>query len=227
MAAPAPVALSTVQSMTLVPGAGPDLAAGGQGAGHTPPRARSRAREVLSGIGTGLSAGLLLLVLGLAVLVIGVPAAVGGMPYTILTGSMAPGLPPGTLVVVKPADPAEIRIGDVVTYQLESGHPAVVTHRVVERIIDTRSGDLLFVTKGDANDTADAVPVMPVQLKGTVWYSIPWLGWVNQAVTGELRGWLIPLVAVLLFGYALWMVITGLRDRRRDLRRNQRVTQHP
>ena len=46
-----------------------------------------------------------------------------------LTSSMEPGLPPGTLVIVKPIDPVDVRIGTVITYQLESGKPTVVTHR--------------------------------------------------------------------------------------------------
>lgn len=40
-------------------------------------------------------------------------------------------LPPGTLLVVLPTPVADIRVGDVVTYQIESGQPSVVSHRVV------------------------------------------------------------------------------------------------
>src|SRR5699024_4363913 len=61
----------------------------------------ARTRATLRAIVGGLSIGVLLLVLGLGLLVVGVPAIVGGIPLTILTGSMTPTLPPGTLVVVK------------------------------------------------------------------------------------------------------------------------------
>ena len=60
-----------------------------------------------------------------------VPRLAGATPYTVLTGSMTPAYPPGSLVVVRPVEPNEVRIGDVVTYQLRSGEPAVATHRVV------------------------------------------------------------------------------------------------
>ena len=178
----------------------------------------SRGRELLRALGNGLSVGVLLLVLGLGVLVIAVPAAVGGMPLTILTGSMSPGLPAGTLVVVRPVPAEQIRIGDVISYQLESGRPALVTHRVVARTTDASTGELRFTTQGDANNAPDAAAVMPVQLRGAVWYSVPLLGWVNQAVSGEARGWLIPLAAAVLFAYAAWMAVGGLRDRRRARR---------
>ena len=60
---------------------------------------------------TGISAGVLALMIGLAVLVIGLPAVVGGMPLTVLSGSMEPTYSPGDLVVVKPTPVDEIRVG--------------------------------------------------------------------------------------------------------------------
>lgn len=173
-------------------------------------------RSLLSYIGLGLSLGLLSLVLLLAGAVVVVPAATGSTPYTILTSSMEPGLPPGTLVIVKPIDPQEVRIGTVLTYQLSSGEPAVVTHRVVEIQSPTLpGGDPSFITKGDANSEPDAKPVMTVQLRGAVWYSVPWIGWVNNVVNGDLRAVVIPIVAGLLFLYAGWSIVTSQIDRRR------------
>lgn len=184
---------------------------------NTPDAAPERGPFVaaLRAIAGGVSIGILLLVLGLGVLVVGIPAAIGGTPLTILTGSMSPNLPPGTLVVVKPTPVDEIGVGDVLTFQLESGKPTLVTHRVVARMTDSSSGEMRFVTQGDANNTADAAPVMPVQIKGTVWYAVPWLGWANQAVNGEARAWVVPAIAAALFAYAAWMVVAGVRDRRR------------
>ncbi|MFL6025080.1 MAG: hypothetical protein ACJ72O_17190, partial [Marmoricola sp.] len=77
-----------------------------------------------------LAAGLVVVVLALAVVV---PKLGGATSYTILTGSMRPHMPPGTLVVVKPDKPDQVRVGDVLTYQIESGKKAVATHRV-ERV---------------------------------------------------------------------------------------------
>ncbi|WP_309067971.1 signal peptidase I [Microbacterium sp.] len=184
----------------------------------TPTPRVSRVRETLRSITKGVSIGVLVLVLGLGVLVIGVPAAVGGVPLTILTGSMRPSLPPGTLVIVKPTPAEEIAIGDVLTYQLESGKAALVTHRVIGRAADSASGELRFVTQGDANDTADAEPVRPVQIRGTVWYAVPWIGWANQAISGQARAWLVPLAAGGLFVYAGWLLTAGVVERARSKR---------
>ncbi|MEO7005592.1 MAG: signal peptidase I [Terrimesophilobacter sp.] len=157
-------------------------------------------------IGVGLSAGLLALVAGLAALVIVIPALIGGVPLTVLTSSMEPALPPGTLVVVKPTPLNEIGLGAVLTYQIHSGDPAVVSHRVIARSVST-NGSTAFVTKGDNNDLADVDPVTAAQVRGTVWYSVPLLGYVNNVVNGPDRGWVVPSVAIGLFLYAGYMIL--------------------
>lgn len=167
----------------------------------------------------GLSLGVLLLVLALGAVTIVVPALVGGAPLSVLTGSMRPTLPPGTLVVIKPTPAEEIGVGDVITFQIESGQPAVATHRVIARSLDSATGAVSFTTQGDANNTADPEPVRPEQIRGSVWYAIPYLGWVNQAIDGQTRSWAIPALAGVMFLYAAWTIGTGVRDRvaaRRD-----------
>lgn len=169
---------------------------------------------IAKAIWNGFTTGLSLLVVVVAILIVGVPAAVGGMPLTVLSGSMRPVYEPGDLIVVKPAEPHEIGIGDVITYQLRSGEPELVTHRVIERSSST-SGETIFITKGDANPSADEDPVRGVQVHGTVWYRIPLLGWINNWFSGQARQIVIPVVAGLLLLYAFWSVISGVREHRK------------
>lgn len=183
------------------------------------PAATSKERSLWQYLWTGISASILALVLGLGVLVIGLPAAVGGMPLTVLSGSMEPVYTPGDLVVVRPIPADEIRVGEILTYQLNSGEPDLVTHRVLSRSM-TSTGETTFLTQGDANDAPDENPVREVQVVGTVWYTIPKLGWINQLISGETRQWLIPAVAGLLFAYAAWSILTGLFTRARERKRN-------
>lgn len=154
-------------------------------------------------------------VLAVAVLI---PRVTGATPYTILTGSMRPGMPPGTLVVVRPADAPDIAVGDVVTYQLRSGEPEVVTHRVVAQGLDGH-GRSVFRTQGDANPTPDEAWVRPVQVKGTRWYSVPYVGYVSEVLTGEQRQTAVYVVAGGLVVYALAMFAGTLRERRPRSRR--------
>lgn len=143
-----------------------------------------------------------------------VPRIFGGTPYTIISGSMEPYLSPGTLVVVRPVDPKDVAVGDVVTVQLESGKDTVVTHRVTE-VQYRLDGQLQFITKGDANDIADSEPRLPVQIRGEVWYHVPYLGYVSQAFSGSQRQSMVGVVIVGLVAYAAWMFIGATRERRK------------
>lgn len=158
------------------------------------------------------------IVLGVIVLVLAVAVAVprltGATPYAVLTGSMEPDYPPGTLVVVKPVAAVDIAVGDVITYQLSSGRETVVTHRVVAVGAPTSgAGGRTFRTQGDANSIADQAAVRPVQVKGRVWYSVPYLGHANDVLSGHQREAGVLLVAGALLAYAAFFGAGAIRDR--------------
>ena len=186
-------------------------------------RRKPRARGVLYYLGLGLSAGLLAFLLMVGALVIVIPAISGATPMTILTSSMEPTYPPGTLIIVKPIAAEDVAIGDPITYQLESGKPEVVTHRVISVL--TTGGEVSFITQGDNNGEPDSTPVLPVQLRGTVWYSVPFIGYANTVVNGDNRAWIVPVSAVALFGYAGYMFASGVSQsaRRRRLVREKEL----
>lgn len=149
-----------------------------------------------------------------------IPRFAGATPYTVLTGSMRPHYPPGALVVIRPVPESEISEGDVVTYQLESGQATVVTHRVVRRSTNLK-GEVIFSTQGDANNVADAKPVKPVQIKGKLWYSVPYLGYANTIVTGKERDITLTIVVSFLLCYSAYM-FTSAAGKKRDARKTHK-----
>lgn len=163
--------------------------------------------------GTVASAVLLLVALGLAALTVVVPRLAGASAWTILTGSMRPDYPPGTLVVTRPAPAEEIAVGMVITFQSRPGEPEVVTHRVVG--VAAVDGETVFTTKGDANPSPDAEPVRAVQVRGVLWYAVPYVGYANTLINGERRQWLVYAVGAGLFCYAGWMFTGAARGARR------------
>jgi signal peptidase len=169
--------------------------------------------RLLDHVWSALSSFALVALVLVALAMIVVPLAIGATPFTVLTGSMEPSLPPGSLVVTRPVDPDAIDIGDVVTYQLRSNEPEVVTHRVVGVGFGSE-GERLFVTRGDANDVDDE-PVRAVQVRGVVAYSVPYLGHLNTWVGMNRPGWLLKAVAAALILYGLLLVAGGVRDRLR------------
>ena len=171
-------------------------------------------RAVVSRTSRGLVWLLLLALVALLAVTVAVPRLAGATPYTVLTGSMQPSLPPGTFVAVRPVDTDEIGIGSVITYQLKSGEPEVATHRVVGMSFD-RDGEPMFRTKGEANSAPDQGWVRPVQVRGEVWYAVPELGRVTLLLNGPWRDWLVKGLAAGLLVYAAVMVASDLRPRRR------------
>lgn len=143
-----------------------------------------------------------------------VPRVSGSTPFTVLTSSMEPTYPPGTLIVVRSVDPKSLSIGSPITYQIRSGEPELVTHRIVATR-QSGAGELTFVTRGDNNGADDENPVQVGQIRGEVWYSVPYMGYVNNWLNGEQRTITITVIVIGLFGYAAFMFIGAGVDRRR------------
>lgn len=140
-----------------------------------------------------------------------VPRAVEGAALTVLTGSMEPAIPAGSLVLVRPVDPATLGVGDVITFQRSGSGGAYITHRITE--IDRTVEPATFATKGDANAGADVNPVDAGAVRGEVWFSVPQLGRIKSALSVGDAGLALALVG--LAGYAATQLGSALRDGRR------------
>ena len=97
--------------------------------------------------------------------------------YTVISGSMEPTYSVGDLLYVKKVDPADIKVGDPITFVLNEDL-VVATHRVVQ--IDTEHNR--FYTKGDANELPDSQPVLFQNVKGVPQFAIPKMGYVSDFV---------------------------------------------
>lgn len=111
----------------------------------------------------------------IAVAFVGVRAA-GIDLYMVLSGSMEPDYPTGSLLWVKDTDPEELHSGDVITFHLSSETTA--THRIVERVPDEADPNAIwFRTKGDANEEEDANLVSGNDVIGVPILCVPKLGY--------------------------------------------------
>jgi signal peptidase I len=110
------------------------------------------------------------------------PSFHGYQTSIVLTGSMAPTISPGDVVVTVPAPVSSLKTGDVITYRIPVQDRRVETHRIVEL---TRDGDgsSTVRTKGDANNDAD--PWLATFEGSTVDVhaaTVPYLGTAVQAL---------------------------------------------
>lgn len=108
---------------------------------------------------------------------------VGLTPFAVLSGSMEPQYPVGSLIYVKDADPATVQVGQAITF--EDGADRLVTHQVYDIDPEQR----LFYTQGIANVNSageishDAAPASWDALVGVPVACIPYLGYVNDWIT--------------------------------------------
>lgn len=86
--------------------------------------------------------------------------------YSVVSGSMEPAIPVGSVLFVEPAAPETVEEGDVIAFR--SGG-SVVSHRVVRnRVVEGE-----FITKGDANREEDMNPVKYTELVGGGYQALP------------------------------------------------------
>lgn len=116
---------------------------------------------------------MIVIVVLLAILLVGV-RLIGFTPYTVLSGSMEPTYPVGSVVYVKKVDPSTLKVGDAITFRLTGN--VVATHRIIEVHSE---GELGFRTQGDANETADGITPATAVI-GKVVFGVPYLGYLSN-----------------------------------------------
>ena len=123
---------------------------------------------------------LVVIVVIFALLLVGA-RVIGLLPLTVLSGSMEPNYPVGSLIYVKKVDPLTLEAGDVITYTIDED--TVVTHRIVEVIPDENDPTIVrFKTKGDANEAIDGTLAYSPNVAGTPVFTIPYLGYVASYI---------------------------------------------
>jgi signal peptidase I len=118
----------------------------------------------------------------------------------VLTGSMAPTIKSGDIVILIPAKHRDPKIGDVVAYtgrRFDGSAVGVFTHRIIAG--DAATG---FTVKGDANPSPDVQKPKLADISGIVLFAIPFIG---HFLTPKALLIFVPLI------FGLWLVIDALR----------------
>lgn len=137
--------------------------------------------------------------LGILVLFSGLSVTGTMKSRVVLTGSMAPAINPGDIVITVPLKSQIPKVGDVVTYQARRFNGegvGVFTHRII-------SGDLQkgFVVKGDHNPSPDIQKVTKKDILGMVIFRIPFIG---HLITPRALAILVPTII------GLWLMIDSM-----------------
>lgn len=124
--------------------------------------------------------------------------AVGWSPKIVTSGSMAPWMQPGDILLASPAHSASLQDGDVVVFAAPDAPGGQITHRLRDQQVDGS-----WITKGDANSRPDAQAVPPGAISGEVRAIIPRVGlpslWIRNGEVVPLALW-IGVLALSVWG---------------------------
>jgi len=135
------------------------------------------------------------------------PRVLGYRTVTVLTGSMRPSMPIGSMVITTREPVAKLHVGDVLVYQAPIADHRVVSHRVVS--IRTVEGAYVVQTKGDANASPD--PWLARIDSASVWRVravIPGVGTAVRALRGRSAHvallYLVPFMLAAIWLSEIW-----------------------
>jgi len=100
-----------------------------------------------------------------------VPLALGYSAHVVTSGSMAPRVGMGDVVVTQPVTAAELHPGQVVLVHDPQVAGGLLLHRLVSLDAEGR-----LVTRGDANQSEDSVHADPADVRGLAVLRVPWVG---------------------------------------------------
>lgn len=140
-----------------------------------------------------------------------IPKFMGYKAFNIETGSMAPTIPKGSLVLEKEIEFEKISEGDVLTFRNDTG-TAYFTHRVIA-IDETNK---MFTTKGDANEEADPSETSYYFVEGRVDFSVPVVGYALGFLNSTVGKIVVACVYIAWIAIEIEVVIMKRRAPQED-----------
>jgi signal peptidase len=138
----------------------------------------------------------------------GEPKVLGHTLMVVLSGSMSPVFETGDLIAVKPGDlNTQYEVGDVITFRSAENSSMIITHRVKE--VKIEDGFPVYITKGDANESADPDPVKQAQVIGKyAEFHIPKIGYLFDWVKTKAGLAVMLLIpgAILIIGPMVFLI---------------------
>ena len=152
----------------------------------------------------------------------------GVQVYGVLTGSMEPSYPTGSLIYVKRVDASDLRVNDVITFSISPN--VIATHRIVEIVPDESNPAILrYRTKGDANKDVDASLVSANNIIGKAMFAIPKLGYLASFIQQPPGIYVAILVCGLMIAFVFYTDSLDSKQKstfQRSTRRSYQTQKH-
>jgi signal peptidase len=126
---------------------------------------------------------------------------------SVLSGSMAPVINTGDMVIdnkVTPAQAADLHVGQIISFRAGAASSVIFTHRIAA-VVSVPGGGIGYVTKGDANDSRDGPITPPSNVIGTYQSKISDGGYIlNDIHQPIVLGLLVAAALLWLVSEPLW-----------------------
>ena len=141
----------------------------------------------------------------------------GFKSFVVLTGSMSPLIPTGSIVYSQNTN--NYRIGDIISFEKNS---VIVTHRIIDVLDQDKNhvsyfasplgktsnpSEVFYKTQGDANNVADSELVSAKSVVGEAALHFPYLGFLIMFLK-TIQGFLLAVIlpSFILIGFELWKI---------------------
>jgi signal peptidase I len=130
----------------------------------------------------------------------------------VITGSMVPVIPVGSMVVTEQVAVTSLHVGDILVFPKPTNASEVIVHRIVQ-LTTASNGSIQVQTKGDANTAQDPWVIQQGRsgLADRALYIVPSLGTAIMLARNGLLVLLPALLIVWLIGSARRRVLTIVR----------------
>ncbi len=131
---------------------------------------------------------------------------IGIQPYVVVSGSMEPAIPTGSLCFIdKRVDFSQVSSGMVIAFSSTDG--TMITHRVVR---NTNGG---WATKGDANKVEDPGVVTASNYVGRNINHIPKLGFMLESVRDGNGKYVVIIALIVILGLGVLVNSSGQEEK--------------
>lgn len=132
--------------------------------------------------------------------------------YAATSGSMRPEINKNDEILVKVVkEPEEeVQVGDIITYAANDDGTDTVTHRVVNKYYDSIK-NIMFITKGDANNANDE-PVIAGKVIGKAVWTVPVLGGISTVLSENRTEFIILILVV----FTIYITVSSLIRKKRS-----------
>jgi len=142
------------------------------------------------------------------------------MKYQIMvvkSGSMEPAIRTGSIILVTPVK--NYNIGDIITFKNVDDAEDSITHRIKD--VEVIEGKMVYITKGDANESIDIRKVYETEIIGQTIFRVPYMGYIiefSRKPIGLLIIILVPgLIIMIDEGKKIFKEIKKIKNNKKEL----------